>query len=381
MSNLFFEQNIIALVFSGLFIPAFIIQLFYYTRYFRKAIVIREKSGDENIPGKEPVSIIICAKNEAENLIKNLPLILEQDYPDFEVIVVNDRSEDETERILNELALKYPHLKSARVKIDPQFINGKKLALTLGIKASANEWLLLTDADCRPDGKQWLAQMQKNFRKNTDIVLGYGGYIKEPGLLNLLIRFETAYTAMQYIGMAMAGKPYMGVGRNLAYRKSLFFRNNGFGSHSGLISGDDDLFVNETATKNNIAVEVHPDSFTWSETVKNFDEWYRQKKRHLTTASRYNAPSKARLIIDNVSRMILLISFIMLLILSPFVYYILAAYLTLSLLKSAIFSNVCVQLNEKSLFLPSLFLEPIFPFFYSLIHISNYINRNQTKWK
>jgi cellulose synthase/poly-beta-1,6-N-acetylglucosamine synthase-like glycosyltransferase len=330
---------------------------------------------------KDAVSVIICARNEAENLKKNLPLILEQDYKNFEVIVVNDRSEDETEDVLNKLASKYSHLKISTVRDDPKFTCGKKLALTLGIKASANEWLLLTDADCIPASKDWLSLMQRNFSQKTEIVIGYGGYIKEPGLLNLIIRFETAFTALFYLGLAKAGKPYMGVGRNLAYRKSLFFRNNGFATHTALTSGDDDLFVNETATSENTVIEMHPDSFTWSSAETSYIDWYRQKKRHLSTGSRYKTGSKYRLILENLSRVILLISFVILLSKHTAVNFVLIVFVSFLIYKSLVFKIFFSRLNERYLFLPSLILEPLIPYFYSYLHYRNFIERSRNKWK
>jgi cellulose synthase/poly-beta-1,6-N-acetylglucosamine synthase-like glycosyltransferase len=375
------DQGLTVFILLILFVISFIIQLIFYALYYRRAILGKNSSEPSDHSAGEPVSIIICARNEAENLKKNLPLILEQDYPHFEVIVVDDHSEDETEDVLAYFAAKYTRLRIAKVKNEPKFIQGKKLALMIGIKAAKNDWLLLTDADCQPAGKNWLAMMQKNFRKSTSIVLGYGAYRSKPGFLNMVIRYETAFTAMQYFGMAKAGKPYMGVGRNLAYRKSLFFSNNGFGCHTGLQSGDDDLFVNSTANGSNTAVEMNPDSFTYSDPKETFNGWYRQKQRHLTTASRYNQDSKARLIAENVSRMILLISSLALIICSPYIYIILAAYFIIVIIKSMIFSQFCNLLNERYLILPSLILEPVFPFFYSFLHASNYLKRNKTVWK
>ncbi len=381
MENFFYGQKILTIVCFVLFLLTFFIQLFFYLYYFRKAFLKKESIYSKKRSVKDPVSVIICARNEAENLKKNLPLILEQDYKNYEVIVVDDRSEDETEEYLKEIATKYSHLRVSKVKIDPKFTHGKKLALMLGIKASAHEWLLLTDADCFPASKNWLSHMQKNFNKNTEIVIGYGGYIREPGLLNLIIRFETVYTAMSYFGMAQAGWPYMGVGRNLAYRKSLFFKNKGFATHTSLKSGDDDLFVNETANHNNIAIEMHPDSFTWSVSKKSFLDWYRQRKRHLTSGLRYKPGSKNRLIFEYLSRMIFLVTFIILLVKSSFPYLVIGLLLFLYLIKGIIFKIVFTRLNERYLFIPSLVLEPIIPLFYSFLHFRNFIERNRTPWK
>ncbi len=368
------------MIIAGIFLLMFFIQLYYYLRYYRKAFFKKSSIYDKPENKQEPVSIIICARNEAVNLEKNLPLVLEQDYPDFEVIVVNDRSEDETPDILKRLAIKYPHLRISEVRNDPMFTHGKKLALTLGIKASSNEWLLMTDADCKPAGKNWLSLMQRNFTENTDLVLGYGGYKKEKGFLNLLIRFETVFTAMQYFGMATSGKAYMGVGRNLAYRKTLFFTNKGFASHSNLFSGDDDLFVNETADSSNVAVEMHPESFTWSDAKATFRDWYIQKKRHLTTGSRYTFKTKFRLILENISRVLFLAGFVAMLVIYPFPLIPLLIFGVLLLVKGIIYKIVFTPLNESILFLPSLVIEPLLPLFYSYLHFRNLIERNRRKW-
>jgi cellulose synthase/poly-beta-1,6-N-acetylglucosamine synthase-like glycosyltransferase len=368
------------LIVSGLFILTFLVQAYFYLRFYRRAFYRKSTLNDKPVIPNVPVSIIICARNESVNLEKNLPLVLDQDYPDFEVIVVNDRSEDETEDILKRFSAKYGNLHISEVRHDPKFTTGKKLALTLGIKAASNEWLLLTDADCCPDGRNWLSRMQRNFRDDKDIVIGYGAYRRKKGFLNLLIRFDTLFNAMQYIGMATAGKPYMGVGRNLAYRKTLFFANKGFASHSNLFSGDDDLFVNETANSKNVAVELHPESFTWSDAEDSFKNWARQKKRHLTTGSRYRTAAKFRLIIENLSRFLFIASFVYLMFTFLYWQYVLIAFGVLYILKGIVYKIVFTRLNESFLFLPSLIIEPLIPLLYSYLHISNLTERKRRRW-
>ena len=380
LENYFTGLELDIKIVAGIYILMFFIQSYYYLRYYRKAFFKNKSIYKKPALPAEPVSIIVCARNEASNLRKNLPLILEQDYPEFEVIVVNDRSEDETEEILKELATNYNNLRVSGVRNDPMFTHGKKLALTLGIKASCYDWLLLTDADCQPAGKNWLYRMQQNFAPDIDIVLGYGGYKKGKGIINLLVRFETLFTAMQYLGMAAAGKTYMGVGRNLAYRKTLFFNNRGFASHSNLYSGDDDLFVNETANSTNTAVEMHPESFTWSDAETTFKSWFFQKKRHLTTGPRYSFITRFRLILENISRVLFLLTFIYLLFRFPDPEYVLAVFGLMLLLKIIVYKIVFSRLNEGFLFLPSLVIEPLMPFFYSYLHFINLIERKHRRW-
>lgn len=242
-----------------------------------------------------PVSVIICAKNEAENLKKHVPLILEQEYPDFELILVDDASSDDTLEVIQDFEVSDSRVKIVEVKNNEAFWSNKKYSLTLGIKKAKNVRLVFTDADCRPASKYWLQQMAAPFSETKQLVLGYGAYEKGKGLLNRLIRFETLMTAIQYFSYAKAGMPYMGVGRNLAYTSTLFYENSGFMSHMNVRSGDDDLFVNEAATGENTAVCLAQEGFTYSVPKKSWKAWWRQKRRHITTAKYYK--TKHRLLL------------------------------------------------------------------------------------
>ncbi len=239
-----------------------------------------------------PVSVIVCAKNEAGNLLENIPHILAQDYPDFELILINDASNDNTFDIMEKFANEDARVKLVNVKNNEAFWGNKKYALTLGIKKAVNTRLLFTDADCKPASNQWLREMSASLDSNIQIVLGYGAYQKQQGWLNSLIRYETLMTATQYFSYAMAGMPYMGVGRNLAYTSKLYYDNNGYMSHIQLPSGDDDLFVNETATPQNTALSYSEKSFTVSKPKTCFKSWITQKRRHISTAKLYKPKHK-----------------------------------------------------------------------------------------
>lgn len=244
-----------------------------------------------------PISVVICAKNEADNLKKNLAVVLEQDYPDYEVIVVNDGSWDSTQDVLEAIQKDYSKLRiSATNSLDNDLMmGGKKFAQTIGIKAAKNEWVVFTDADCKPASNQWLKHMNSGMHEDKEIVLAYGPYDKTSGFLNKLIRFDTFHVGLQYLSYALAGIPYMGVGRNMAYRKTLFFKHKGFAAHMHIPSGDDDLFVNAAATKNNCAIVCHQESWCYSSPEKNLSDWMRQKRRHFNTAGLYRSKHKVLL--------------------------------------------------------------------------------------
>ncbi|WP_299128411.1 glycosyltransferase [uncultured Winogradskyella sp.] len=266
------------------------IQVIYYLSFLFSFSIKRE---DTYLKKHIPVSVIICAKNEAQNIKKNLPFIISQAYSNFEIVLVNDSSSDETLEVMKEFEAKHNRIKIVDVKTNEAFWGNKKYALTLGIKASSHDFLVFTDADCRPISNQWLAHVSSKFSNQKAIVLGYGAYAKKRlSLLNQLIRYETVMTALQYFSYANLGIPYMGVGRNLAYRKGLFFYNNGFNGHMAIKSGDDDLFINEVAHAQNTAICVSKESFTESEPKKTFKDWILQKRRHISTSRLYKTKHK-----------------------------------------------------------------------------------------
>lgn len=264
--------------------------LYYYFIVFGKFAFFKPQPAQNH--KTEPVSVIIAARNELENLQKNLMSILEQDYPDFEVVVVNDCSWDGSQAWLEELQKTQPRLKVSQLIEQEKYPTGKKFAVTIGIKAAKHDLLLFTDADCEPASNQWIRNMQSRFTPGKEIVLGFSPYLKRKGFLNQFIRFETLITAQFYFAMALRNNPFMGVGRNLAYRKDLFFKHKGFASHQHIMSGDDDLFVNEAATSTNVAIEVDPSSFVNTDAKSTFSTWSRQKSRHMTTGKYYKPKHK-----------------------------------------------------------------------------------------
>ena len=290
--------SIILVSFFGLIT---LIQLYYILRYYwRLAITALPKPIQQ---AQLPVSIIIAARNESENLQKYLDSILQQDYPNYEVIVVNDCSYDHSTDLLKGFKTRYNHLKVVEIVEDDRFRHGKKFAITLGIKSAQHEHLLFTDADCMPVSKNWLNEMQ-SFFDEKEIVLGYSPFEKSKGLLNRIARYENFQTALNYLSFALKRNPYMGVGRNLAYKKSLFFQHKGFASHMHLQSGDDDLFVNQAATKSNVAVCLTADSIVYTPAKTTWSGYFRQKLRHYGVGSEYKKSNRISISMQSISGML-----------------------------------------------------------------------------
>ncbi len=357
------------------------IQLFYYFRYYRRAAYFKtEKKEDSNTT--PPLSVIICARNEARNIRNFLPLVLEQNYPDFEVVVVNDCSEDETADILDLLKKENDKLRISTIQPDLHFSHSKKLPMLIGIKAARYDHLVFIDADCKPITENWLRSVAESYSEGYDIIAGYGGYLAEKGMLNKYIRFETMFIAMQYLGMAIAGRTYMAVGRNLAYRRSFFFDKGGFGPYNHVQSGDDDLFVNRNATSTNTGAIIGEESATISVPSHTFDQWARQKRRHYSTSKYYRFADKTRLFLEPFSRVSyygLLLFFLITLISWPVV----AAIALFRLItRAVIIKKATHTFNEQGIFFFSLFFDILHPLFSSVLYLTSSIKaKGEQTWK
>lgn len=331
---------------------------------------------------KAPLSVIICARNEINNLEKYLPAIFNQNYPDFEVVVVNDRSWDGTEELLEKLEKQYTNLKVVKILDNDKFIAGKKFAVTMGIKAAKNEWLVFTDADCVPESDNWLRCMQQPAYEETEIVLGYSPYLKKRSLLNALIRFETFFTAVNYLAFALNGMPYMGVGRNMAYKKSLFFKNKGFASHMHIPSGDDDLFVNAHANRNNTAIRINKESQVWSEPNTSWTGYLRQKKRHFGAGKFYKPKHKFILTLQIVFQFLFYAAFAACMFFSLEAKYVAGGILLLSIIiKSLIYPKLLNRLNYRDLRWWFPILDILLFFFLTLNGFLSIFGKKKVNWK
>lgn len=281
----YFQFNIIEIIILSLFLILFIVQVYFYIRYYRKPFNFADMGDDrpsiaDNSTRRYPmVSVIISSENEADNLAINLPLILEQDYPNFEVIVINDGSTDETDTLLQSLKLRYSHLYQTFLPLsnDKQF-GRHKLALTIGIKAAKGEVLLFTEPYCRPISNQWMKRLAAKISDKTDVVLGYSYYIRTNSFYNRVARFDNHLFSMQYLSKAIIEKPFTGTYRNVAFKKQLFFDNKGFSSHLNIENGED-LFINHIVNNKNTEVSLSQDSFIET-SLNSFALWQQIKKNY-----------------------------------------------------------------------------------------------------
>ena len=308
------ELNTLDWTLIGILAALFIAQVYFYGRYMaaparrirrdKKKVPSNDQMVNDQMVNTPGVSVILSAHNEGDNLANYLQALLTQEWPEYEVIVVDDESEDNTRAVVESYMVQDPRLRLTFVPYGARVGSTKKLALTLAAKAAQYDYLLLTDADCVPESNHWIREMMSGFnqREGVDLVLGFGAYFAEKGHINRLERFDTLFNGLHYLGAALCGHPYMGVGRNLAYRKALFFESGGFTRQMTNRSGDDDLFVNRVATKQNTAVVLSRESYTWSISKKTIKAWWQQKRRHLSVSPDYRQETQFRLALEPMTR-------------------------------------------------------------------------------
>ncbi len=352
------------------FLASVATSLFYHLFFFHRLASTIQKGDFAEVPmpiEAPGVSVVICAWNELDNLKKLIPVLLNQDYPIFEIIIVDDRSDDECYDFLLYESFKHSNLKHIRINDTPDHIASKKYALTLGIKAAIYDVILLTDADCMPESKSWIRLMASRVQDPTQIILGFSPYRFRKGFLNFLIRHETFYTAVQYMSFAIAGIPYMGVGRNLVYRKSLFIDHKGFRSHLRVVGGDDDLFVGEVATAKNTAINLVPESFVYSEPKHTFKAWFRQKRRHLAVGKKYRFRNKFLLGLYSLGQLLFWLTGMILLANQAFVISVAVGFVLKITVQLLVFTRIAKHLDTSIRWHSLLLFDFLYMIYYSFI--------------
>ena len=316
MSVTFFFNRISCYVLA-VFAVALLLQLCIHWIRFSKLAFFKNKTRPKQNDELEPVSLVVCARDGYEDLTELVPALLAQDYPKFEVVIVNDCSEDETEQYLKDLERLDPRIKPVQLRQHLNFFNGKKFPLSMGIKSASYDLLVLTDAECLPNSNEWLRSVVSQYKPNTEVTLGYCAYRKTGGFLNLLMRFETLQEGILYLSSAIARKPYMGIGKNLSYRKELFYDNKGFTSHYTSPAGDDDVFISQVATKNNTEVQIDAENAVTCRPTSSISAWIRERSERYSTIKMHRTGTRAFWALHYWSQFLFYASFIALFFLAP----------------------------------------------------------------
>jgi len=360
-----------------LFLLCLIIQVLFHFLVFRGLYVSKEKTThSEEIPS---VSVIIAARNESKNLPQLIKSLATQEHPQMEVIIINDRSTDESDKVIKKAIEGQKHFQQININSLPDGWTGKKYALLKGIQDAKNEILLFTDADCIPKSSQWATLVAATFDTRIDIVLGFSPYENRATWLNQFIQFETLLTGLQYLGLANLGRPYMGVGRNWAIRKHAYDLEY-LKSISDIIGGDDDLMINHLATRTNTSIITAPSSQTISKPTESWNDFFKQKIRHLSVGSHYHQKDKTVLGLFTLAFLFGWIFFFFLLVSTINPYLILATFGLRSLSFYSIFARVGQKFDAPVRFWALLLLDLSYSIYYPVMGLRALSAKN-IKWK
>ena len=334
---------------------SFIVQVVLYLFLF-----IRVNQSQVAVHGQPSVSVVVAIKNELENLKSNLDAWLSQDYKNYELIIVDDNSSDESYNFLKNRSAETSRLRITR---NNQYA-GKKGAMTTGISIASGEWILTTDADCLPADQHWISKAM-SLAHDFDVILLYGPYLSQNSVLNKFIRYETWYIAMQYLSLAQIDFPYMGVGRNLAYKKEVFDKSGGYRLHDNLLSGDDDLFISSLKKKWRIGINLS--AFTYSQPSISIVGLIGQKRRHLSTATSY--PMRVQIMLSGIflSHLLFYLSAFGLFLHDSYTFLVISILVARYLILLYVAHQKMNQLNEKKLWYWSPLLDMCLLLYYCLM--------------
>lgn len=382
-----FQWSVVEWVLSGALCFFLLVQLFFYLVFFSGVprFAKRVKTGKIGVTEQQPpVTVIITTRDQETILARQLPLILEQDYPEFQVVVVNNGSSDETDDLLKRFAAAHPHFYHTFVPQGVQNISTKKMALTVGIKAAKYDYLLFTEANCLPSSNQWITSMMRQFTQGTSVVLSYSRYEAIKGVCKNLIAYDNLFQGMRYLGLAASKRPYMGIGKNLAYRKELFFQQKGFASHLNLHSGEDDLFISDVAKRGNTRVEVSPEAVMNIVTEDVKSHWKEARINQIYTSAYYKPMARLRNGLELFSRYMFYALFVTVLVFGlvnsngPLLIVDGVLFLFRLITQLVVVNRTSKALNDKRFYFSVLFFDLILPFYVLLLRFDKMFYRRKS---
>jgi len=376
------DNDFLAFLLLSLCSLATLIQFVVY-RFFLKVLNLSENTnGQADILNKPlpSVSVIICAKNEEQNLSACLESLLKQEYPDYELIVVNDNSTDNTLEILNKFNKKYSHLRVKTLESKDNNYIGKRYALLNGVEMARNDFLLFSDADCKAVSNLWISKMMLSRKDNTKIVLGHGPYYSNGSLLDSLFLFENTYTAIKYFSALSNANPYMCVGRNYAVERDFFIHNLNSLKNAPSLSGDDDLFVNRLSSADNTVACLDSSAYMYSESPASLIDYIKQKRRHMSAGVHYKSRDKFWLGFEFLLPISLYVAYFIGLFCTSFWPWFLTLFILKVLLQSLVFRKLFTLFDNRTPMVHIPILDLTYFILTLVIIISIKINSN-VKWQ
>jgi glycosyltransferase involved in cell wall biosynthesis len=289
------ENSLFASILTGiLFVCTLVLGVYYF-----RLLKLKPEKHYSDLSDQRPISVVIATRNEHDQVRQNLPFFLDQNYANFEVVVVIDDSDKDLVYIMNEFEKRYSNLKIVSFDWARNFFVSRKFAESVGIKSATHDRILLSHISTRPASPEWISQMSNTLSDNKKIVIGYYTLASKTSLLNAFVRFDTFFYTLRYLRAAISGNPFTADSRNLAFDRSLFHETKTVARFYNVNTGDEDMFVNKAATADNTTIEIHPNAFVKGQEAINFGDWFSKKIRHRVLLREFKAANRLGLAIHD----------------------------------------------------------------------------------
>ena len=373
-SGLALSELVLLTVFGVLFLLR-LLHLFLFT-----GRVLFRKKVDNNEAEKKPLSLILTIRNEEENLKNNLPKILSLENIDFEMVVVDDFSQDNSYLILGLLKDRYKRLTISALNQETKF--STKLALNIAIKATNNKWILTVPVSLAEVAAEWLDYISQATNNEKNVVIGYSTVARSKGFYNRLTRIENYFSYLKSTGYILNGIPFVYSVENVAFQKEKYFEIGGFGQKVTEHYANLELVINSFIRKKTTAVLFNKESsIRKTEVVKRAD-YFDLLKKSIRIESHLSSSKRVILFLIEFGKLLFLPIAAFVIVLLPELWIILAGLMgfifTPYLFIIKITQN---RLNERKIFIPSLVYDLLMPY-YKLFFRWHFNRRSRkNRWK
>ena len=368
--------TITEMVLLAAYAGVFIIQMYFLLGVYLKLAWHKKENFN---PAPHQVTIMLSLRNEEERIREMMTKFTELPFEDYQVMVINEVSEDNTLEILNVLAETNPRIKVTSLSQETRFM--EKQAINIGLKGAQSPWIVQLPPTTGSISQEWLTKLTGLLDKDTDAVIGYTNVERNKGFRNLLCRMERFHQFMLSGSWILAGMPFVFSENNVLFNKSMYFDTLGFRQKLNRNFANLELIFNENFKPNRIKVSTHADLSVREQVEDDRGDHLKLIKKAVQIRKTLNWSKKFTLFLDDFTKIALTgLTISLLIILTEYwitftfmlvIYYILLLIIVIKLLN---------RLKERKIFVSSFAYILIKPIINWWFFWSTYLIHRRNRW-